>query len=111
MAVPSAVAKSAVTPEPLGAESVTGNSAVVVPALPSVTATSPIVRSGDTSLSRMVAVWFEMPPTVPPTGLVRLAPKVSSASSTASSRIVTLKLWVDPFGVPAGKFSVPALAL
>ena len=54
MAVPEAVAQSRVTVFPLAAESETVNVAVVVPALPSVTETSPIDRVGAGSSSVMV---------------------------------------------------------
>ncbi len=88
VAVPGAVAQSNVTALPLGAESETVNVAVVVPALPSATETSPIDRVGAASSSVMV-------PCPEPSAIVALAGfdrttvKVSFASSTTSPFTLT----------------------
>ena len=73
---------------PLAAESETVNVAVVVPALPSATDTSPIDRVGAGSSSVMVA-WPEPSAIVALAGLDRATVKVSLFSSIASPFTVT----------------------
>ena len=68
-----------------------------VSASPSEAAASLIVTDGVASSSRIVPVAVT---SVPSAVKLRLTVKVSSASSTASSVVATVKVWVSP-AVPA----------
>ena len=58
------------------------------------------------SLSTKVSVAFEIAPSVPLTGLLRVMSTVWSPSETKSSRFVTTKVWLVS---PGKKVSVPLL--
>ncbi|MNT64053.1 hypothetical protein D3C72_2019210 [compost metagenome] len=49
--------------------------------------------------------------TKPPVGLLKVAVKVSAGSTTLSFVMETVKVWMAPATEPAGKVSVPFLAV
>ncbi len=88
-AVPGAVAYGTVTCLPLAAESVTVTDASTVPVFPSVTVTSLTVATLTSSSSSVIVVVAVAVEIVAPLGLESVTVKVSSISSSASSRIGT----------------------